>query len=53
MFDTDPTRNYEAATSLGIPPRTFYEAGVAGALCEEATRTRLREIGASYDWDST
>jgi aminodeoxyfutalosine deaminase len=53
MFDTDLTRDYEAATSLGIPARVFYEAGVAGALCDEATRKRLREIGASYDWDST
>jgi len=50
MFDTDLTRDYEAATSMGIPARSFYEAGVAGALCEEATRTRLREIGASCDW---
>jgi aminodeoxyfutalosine deaminase len=50
MFDTDLSRDYEAATSFGLEPRSFYEAGVAGALCEEATRTRLREIGESYDW---
>jgi len=50
MFDTDLTRDYEAATSFGLDPRAFYEAGVAGALCDEPTRARLREIGASHDW---
>jgi len=53
MFDTDLTRDYEAATSFGLEPRSFYEAGVAGALCDEPTRARLREIGAAYDWENT
>jgi aminodeoxyfutalosine deaminase len=52
MFDTDLTRDYEAATSLGISARSFYDAGVTGALCDDATRTRLRQIGSSFDWDS-
>ncbi|HET7590687.1 MAG TPA: adenosine deaminase [Solirubrobacterales bacterium] len=51
MFDTDLTRDYEAAASLGLHPRDAYEAGVAGALCDEATRQRLREVGDSFDWD--
>ena len=50
MFDTDLTRDYEAATSFGLDPRSFYEAGVAGALCDEPTRERLRKIGADFDW---
>jgi len=50
MFDTDLTRDYEAATSFGLDPRSFYEAGVAGALCDEETRARLRAIGESHDW---
>jgi aminodeoxyfutalosine deaminase len=50
MFDTDLTRDYEAACSFGISPRTFYEAGVRGALCDEATRARLREIGERFAW---
>ena len=50
MFDTDLSRDYEAAESFGLDPRSFYDAGVAGALCDEPTRDRLREIGASYDW---
>jgi aminodeoxyfutalosine deaminase len=53
MFDTDLSRDYEAATSLGLDPRRFYEAGVTGALCDEETRERLRAIGAAYDWESS
>jgi aminodeoxyfutalosine deaminase len=52
MFDTDLSRDYDAAESLGLEPRTLYENGVAGALCDEATRERLRAIGASVDWDA-
>ena len=51
MFDTDLRQDYEAATSFGLDPRSFYEAGVHGALCDETTRARLREIGDSYDWN--
>jgi len=50
MFDTDLTRDYEAAESLGLSPRSAYEAGVLGALCDDATRERLRQIGESHDW---
>jgi aminodeoxyfutalosine deaminase len=50
MFDTDLTREYEAALFLGIDPKTPYEAGVEGALCSDETRARLREIGEAYDW---
>jgi len=50
MFDTDLTRDYEAAASLGLTPRAAYDAGVAGALCDDATRERLRALGESFDW---
>jgi aminodeoxyfutalosine deaminase len=50
MFDTDLARDCEAAESLGLSPRSFYEAGVAGALCDEQTRARLRRIGDDFDW---
>jgi aminodeoxyfutalosine deaminase len=50
MFDTDLTREYVAAASLGVDPRAAYEAGVAGALCDEATRRRLRAVGEAFDW---
>ncbi|MES1247612.1 MAG: adenosine deaminase [Actinomycetota bacterium] len=52
MFDTDLTRDYEAAASLGLTPQAAYEAGVAGALCDEGTRERLRRIGETHDWGS-
>ena len=50
MFDTDLTRDYEAATSFGLEPRSFYEAGLAGALCDAETKTRLRLIGEIFEW---
>ena len=52
MFNTDLTREYEAALSLGVDPKALYDAGVEGALCGEETRGRLREIGEAYDWSS-
>lgn len=51
MFDTDLTRDYEAAASLGVSPQAAYEAGLAGALCDDETRPRLRQISESHDWD--
>jgi len=50
MFDTDLTREYEVATSFGISPRSFYEAGVSGALCDSDGRARLEKIGGTYPW---
>jgi len=51
MFDTDLTRDYEAATSFGLDPRSFYEAGLEGALCDEATKAHLRGIGEAFAWE--
>ena len=50
MFDTDLTREYEAAEQLGLDPRELFEAALAGALCDGATRARLEEIGSAHDW---
>ena len=50
MFDTDLTRDYEAAISLGHTPRAAFEAGVAGALCDDRTRDRLRRTGKDFPW---
>ncbi len=50
IFDTDLTRDYEAAAALGVSPRVAYEAGLAGALCDDATRERLRRIGDAHHW---
>ena len=50
MFETDLTRDYEAACSFGLSPRLFYEAGVEGALCDEDTRGWLRAVGEQFAW---
>ncbi|HEX6490903.1 MAG TPA: adenosine deaminase [Gaiellaceae bacterium] len=51
MFATDLSRDYAAACSFGLEPRTFYEAGLEGALCDGPTWSRLAELGESFDWD--
>ena len=38
MFDTDLDREYSIAATLGLQPRGFFNAGVAGALCDKETR---------------
>jgi aminodeoxyfutalosine deaminase len=50
MFDTDLSREYAAATSLGLSPQLFYDAGVEGALCDSKTKSRLEAVGNTYDW---
>jgi aminodeoxyfutalosine deaminase len=52
MFGTDLAKDYEAAASLGLDPERAYAAGLEGALCDEETKSRLREIGESFDWDT-
>jgi aminodeoxyfutalosine deaminase len=44
MFGTDLGREYRAAAELGVSAADAYAAGVAGALCDEATRDRLRAM---------
>jgi hypothetical protein len=53
MFDTDLTREYEAVEALGLDPRALYETALAGALCDEATRTRLEEVGNAFAWNGS
>ena len=50
MFDTDLTREYELATSFGISPLTFYEAGLKGALCDAETKNQLEATGQACSW---
>jgi aminodeoxyfutalosine deaminase len=50
MFDTDLTRDYEAAQSLGLDHRTAFDAGVAGALQDDEFKDRLRRIGDAHAW---
>jgi aminodeoxyfutalosine deaminase len=50
MFGTDLGREHGIAASLGVGERELYEAAVAGALCDEPLRTRLRGLGQRYAW---
>ena len=50
MFGIDLGSEHTTALSLGVSPRAAYEAGVHGALCDEATRSGLRQIGDDFDW---
>ncbi|MCK9896296.1 adenosine deaminase [Frankia sp. AgB32] len=52
MFGTDLATEHAVAAGLGAHARDLYAAGVAGALCDEATRAELRRIGADTDWDA-
>ena len=52
MFDTDLSRDYEAARALGLEPRRAFEAGAAGALADADLKVRLREIGERFDWNA-
>jgi adenosine deaminase len=42
IFGIDLAGEYAVAEALGYPASTAYAAGVAGALCDEVTRERLR-----------
>jgi nitroreductase len=42
--------DYAAAMSLGVSARDCYLAGVRGALCDEQTKDRLRQVGERFDW---
>jgi len=50
MFNTDLGREHAIARQLGVRPEKLYAAGVIGALCDEATKQRIREIGEKAEW---
>ncbi len=50
MFGTDLGRDYRAAGEAGCSPERAYLAGMAGALCDEETRSSLRNTYDSFDW---
>ena len=50
MFDTDLTREYESAERLGCSAERAFAAGVRGALCDDATRSNLQQIGSTFGW---
>ncbi len=52
FFACDLEAEHAAARSLGADPRALFDAGVAGALCDEAAKERLRAVADAYDWDA-
>jgi aminodeoxyfutalosine deaminase len=53
MFGSDLGTEYATALRLGASPLGCYEAGAAGALCDDQTRAELRRAGAEYDWNGS
>ena len=45
-------RSTKRRARSGSSRRSFYAAGVAGALCDEQTKARLAAIGDAYDWSA-
>jgi aminodeoxyfutalosine deaminase len=50
MFGTDLATDYAAAERLGCSSKDAFDAGVHGALCDAATKERLRAIGDRFEW---
>ncbi|MFC4147472.1 adenosine deaminase [Micromonospora mangrovi] len=45
IFDVTLADEYALAGRLGVDPAAAWAAGLAGALCDDATRTRLAALG--------
>jgi aminodeoxyfutalosine deaminase len=50
FFSCDLESEHAAARALGADPRALFDAGIAGALCDEQTRDAVRAAGDAYDW---
>jgi aminodeoxyfutalosine deaminase len=50
MFGTDLGREYALLPRMGVDPRLVYQAGVRGALCDDATRGEIAAIGERAAW---
>lgn len=48
FFDCDLEAEHAAARSLGADPRALFEAGVAGALCDPATKGTLETVAEAF-----
>lgn len=52
MFGTDLANEHAEALRLGATPRGLWDAGLAGALCDDATKASLAAVGESTDWST-
>ena len=51
FFSCDLESEHAAARALGADPRALFDAGIAGALCDDTTLDAVRALGDAYDWD--
>ena len=52
LMETDLDQDCAAAVRLGHTPRGMYEHALSGVFCDEATKERLRAVGAATDWEA-
>jgi aminodeoxyfutalosine deaminase len=50
MFDTDLSRDYDAAAELGLSAHDAFRAGMLGALCDAETLFTLEAVAAEFAW---
>jgi aminodeoxyfutalosine deaminase len=51
LMDTSLSCDCAAAVSLGHTPRHMFEHALGGVFCDDATKARLRQLGAAFDWE--
>ena len=52
LMQTDLAENCAVAEKLGYSSRRMYFDALHGALCDEATKAKLRRIGEDFDWEA-
>jgi len=52
MFGTDLGNEHEIARHLGVRPKELFDAGLQGAMCDDATRARVAKTGLDVDWSA-
>ena len=50
MFGTDLSQEYSLLPGMGVDPRHIFHAACRGALCDEATRSKIITIGEQASW---
>jgi aminodeoxyfutalosine deaminase len=51
FFSCDLEAEHAAARALGADPRALFDAGIAGALCDDVALDAVRALGDAYGWD--
>jgi len=51
LMDTTLSHDCAAAVGLGHSPRGMFEHALGGVFCDDATKARLRQLGAAFAWE--